>query len=94
MDVRGEEDTHVSGLSSGLRTEVKRGETPIFLATDPSVKGVTGKYFVRCQQKPSVLISYDPSLQERLWKVSAAMTHLTSSPETSVSSHHLSLHQE
>jgi len=34
VDVRGEEDTHVSGLSSGLRTEVKRGETPIFPAAD------------------------------------------------------------
>src|SRR6185312_2681289 len=28
VDVRGEEDTHVSGFSPGVRTEVKRGETP------------------------------------------------------------------
>jgi NAD(P)-dependent dehydrogenase (short-subunit alcohol dehydrogenase family) len=77
-----------------LITPEQGAQTSLYLATSPEVEGVTGKYFVRCQQKPSVLISYDPSLQERLWKVSAAMTHLASSPETNVSSHHLSLHQE
>jgi len=59
-----------------LITPEQGAQTPLYLATSPEVEGVTGKYFVRCQEKPSVLISYDTALQEQLWKVSNELTGL------------------
>ncbi|MGH2495464.1 MAG: SDR family oxidoreductase [Ktedonobacteraceae bacterium] len=52
-------------------------KTSLYLATSPQVKGVTGKYFDKGKEKPSVPISYDTSLQQRLWEVSAELTGLS-----------------
>jgi NAD(P)-dependent dehydrogenase (short-subunit alcohol dehydrogenase family) len=51
-------------------------ETSLYLATSPEVQGVSGKYFVNCEAVPSSDLSYDISLQEKLWQLSARLTGL------------------
>ena len=60
-----------------LITPEQGAQTSLYLATSPEVEGVTGKYFVQCKKKPSVPISYDTSLQEQVWEVSAELTGLS-----------------
>jgi len=50
--------------------------TSLYLATNPEVEGVSGKYFVNCEAVASSDLSYDISLQDKLWKKSAEMTGL------------------
>jgi retinol dehydrogenase-12 len=51
-------------------------ETLIYLATSPEVEGVTGKYFVKQRAVPSSSASYEPTVAQRLWQLSAALTGL------------------
>ena len=51
-------------------------KTSIFLATSPEVKGVTGKYFVKCIPKRSAPITYDVTLQGQLWEECARLVKL------------------
>ena len=46
----------------------KGSETSVFLATDPKVIGVTGKYFVNCRQTIPSLTAQDDNLAVQLWK--------------------------
>ncbi|HZR79458.1 MAG TPA: SDR family oxidoreductase [Candidatus Binatia bacterium] len=50
--------------------------TPIYLASSPDVEGVTGRYFANGRPAPSSEASRDRALAERLWRVSAELTHL------------------
>ncbi len=54
-----------------LQTPEQGAQTALYLATSPEVEGVTGKYFIKGKQEPSVPISYDETLQERVWNMSA-----------------------
>jgi NAD(P)-dependent dehydrogenase (short-subunit alcohol dehydrogenase family) len=47
--------------------------TPIYLATDPAVEGVTGRYFVKGQPARSSPASYDQELAKRLWDATEAL---------------------
>jgi NAD(P)-dependent dehydrogenase (short-subunit alcohol dehydrogenase family) len=48
---------------------IKQGaKTSVFLASSPTVKGVTGKYFVKCKSEKSSTASYNTSDIDRLWK--------------------------
>jgi NAD(P)-dependent dehydrogenase (short-subunit alcohol dehydrogenase family) len=58
-------------------TSEEGAQTSLYLAASPEVEGVTGKYFDKCKEKPSVPISYDTSLQEQLWDVSTKLTGLS-----------------
>lgn len=77
-------DRGIPPVARPLRGVIKRflitpeegAQTSLYLATSPEVEGVTGKYYDKCKQKPSVPISYDTSLQQRLWGVSAELTGL------------------
>jgi retinol dehydrogenase-12 len=51
-------------------------QTSIYLASSPEVKGVTGKYFVKCQPARSDPASYDEETARRLWETSAQMVGL------------------
>lgn len=62
-----------------LQTPEQGAQTALCLATAPEVEGVTGKYFIKEKQKPSVPISYDEALQERVWNISADLVGLKSS---------------
>jgi retinol dehydrogenase 14 len=50
--------------------------TSLYLATSPEVEGVSGKYFVNCEAVASSNLSYDISLQDKLWQKSVEMTGL------------------
>ena len=48
---------------------IKKGaKTSVFLASSPTVNGVTGKYFVKCKPGKSSAASYNKSDIDRLWK--------------------------
>src|SRR5947209_19237982 len=51
-----------------LLTPEKGAQTTLYLATSPQVEGVTGKYFVKSQEKPSSSRSYDQTVGSRLWE--------------------------
>jgi NAD(P)-dependent dehydrogenase (short-subunit alcohol dehydrogenase family) len=51
-------------------------ETSLYLATSPEVQGASGKYFVNCEAVSSSQLSYNISLQEKLWQLSAKLTGL------------------
>lgn len=55
------------------RTSEVGAETSIFLASSPTVDGVTGKYFLDMKAVPSSPISYDSAVARRLWEVSEEM---------------------
>jgi NAD(P)-dependent dehydrogenase (short-subunit alcohol dehydrogenase family) len=59
-------------------------QTSIYLASSPEVKGVTGKYFVKCQPKRSDPASYNEDTSRRLWEVSAQMVGLEQPAAASV----------
>ena len=59
-----------------LQTPEQGAQTALYLATSPEVEGVTGKYFIKGKQVPSVPISYDEALQEQVWKRSADLVGL------------------
>lgn len=50
-------------------------KTSIFLASDPAVEGVSGRYFYKCQETQSKPVSYRDEVARQLWKVSARMVH-------------------
>src|SRR2546421_784934 len=61
--------------SFGISPE-EGAKTSIFLATSPEVEGVTGKYFVKSIPKRSAPITYDETLQGKLWEESARLVKL------------------
>jgi len=53
-----------------LKDEAQGAATQVFLATHPSVAGVTGQYFSHCQRAEPEPIANDPLLAARLWQES------------------------
>ncbi|MHA1974542.1 MAG: SDR family oxidoreductase [Candidatus Hodarchaeales archaeon] len=43
-------------------------KTPVYLATSPEVEDITGKYFVKEEAIPSSALSYNTTLQDRVWE--------------------------
>lgn len=43
-------------------------QTPVFLATSPAVRGITGKYFDRCAAVRPSALAEDEQLAQRLWE--------------------------
>ena len=62
----------------GLRgmSAARGAQTSIYLASCAEVEGVTGRYFEKSREVRSAPASYDRSVAERLWQVSAEMTGL------------------
>lgn len=56
------------------------GRTPLHLATDSRLEGVSGKYFIDCAPMQSSPQSYDTAAQARLWDVSLNLTGLSRRP--------------
>ncbi|MHA2347269.1 MAG: SDR family oxidoreductase [Candidatus Hodarchaeales archaeon] len=57
-------------------SEEKGAETSIYLASSPEVADISGKYFVKKQLTKSSALTYDKSLQQRLWEISETLTGL------------------
>src|SRR5262249_51635676 len=66
----------IKPLLSRVMFDAERGAgTTLFLALDPGVAGVTGRYFDEYQQPRDVSVpANDVALQEWLWKMSARWT--------------------
>jgi NAD(P)-dependent dehydrogenase (short-subunit alcohol dehydrogenase family) len=58
------------------RSPAKGAQTSIYLASSPSVEGITGKYFYDSQVLPTAPQATDMVVARKLWDVSAAMVHL------------------
>lgn len=63
-------------LKPFFQTPAEGARTAIFLATDESVKDVTGEYFYRCKIAKSSKRSKDMNLAHRLYDLSLKMTGL------------------
>jgi len=62
-----------------MKSPAKGAATSIFLASSPSVEGVTGQYFANSAPRTSSKASYDVAAATRLWQVSAGLAGLTPS---------------
>lgn len=49
-------------------------ETPLFLATSPSVAGVSGRFFENCQEKPAKPAADDAAVQAEVWRLGESQT--------------------
>src|SRR5579863_3372611 len=63
-----------------LLTVDKGAQTTLYLATSPLVEGVSGKYFVKSQEKKSSSRSYDQSVGLRLWEVTEQLVARSAQP--------------
>jgi NAD(P)-dependent dehydrogenase (short-subunit alcohol dehydrogenase family) len=61
------------------RSSAKGAETSIYLASSPSVEGITGKYFHNSRVLPAAPQATDMIVARKLWDVSAEMVHLADS---------------
>ena len=59
-------------------TAKQGAQTAIYLASSPEVEYVTGKYFIKKQPAKSSKLTYDLSLQERMWELSSELTNINS----------------
>nr|XP_006823498.1 PREDICTED: retinol dehydrogenase 14-like [Saccoglossus kowalevskii] len=59
-----------------IRSLQHGGEMVSFLATDPSLKGVSGKYFENFREESSSTESYDENVATKLWKISEELVKL------------------
>jgi NAD(P)-dependent dehydrogenase (short-subunit alcohol dehydrogenase family) len=57
------------------RSPAKGAETSIYLASSPSVEGITGKYFHDSHVIPTAPQATDRVVAGKLWDVSAEMVH-------------------
>ncbi len=55
-------------------TEAEGADTSIFLASDPDVQGVTGRYFVKRREASVSAQGRDDAVARRLWDVSMQLT--------------------
>lgn len=55
--------------SGGVSPE-EGAQTSIYLATSPEAKNMSGKYWDKCQPKPSSPITYDLEVAQKLWDIS------------------------
>lgn len=62
------------GFGSGGSEITQGSKTSVYLASSSDVEKVTGKYFSNSQETSSSPISYDLSIQDKLWDVSEKMT--------------------
>jgi NAD(P)-dependent dehydrogenase (short-subunit alcohol dehydrogenase family) len=60
-------------ISPFLLTPEQGAKTQLFLASSPSVEGVSGGYYVKSKAARSSPRSYDVEAQKRLWDVSEAL---------------------
>jgi hypothetical protein len=51
-------------------------ETVVYYASSPKVQGITGMFFKGGQAIDSSLYTKDQAVQQCLWEVSMALTHL------------------
>lgn len=70
-DFRGRSRLVSNLVRRGARTAEEGSETPVYLALDPGVEGVTGRYFVQRKPEEASELARDADLAARLWASSA-----------------------
>ena len=65
-----------------MKTPDEGAATSIFLASDPDLEQVSGRYFADSKPKTSSRLSYDQPTAARLWQVSADLVGLTAAGAT------------
>ena len=63
-----------------FQTPAEGARTAVFLATDETVKEITGEYFYKCKIAKSSKRSHDMEAARRLWKLSERMVGLKDLP--------------
>jgi len=58
------------------RTVDEGTDCMVFVATDKTIEGITGKHFMDCKEKASSPESNDPAVAEKLWNVSLELLKL------------------
>lgn len=58
-------------------TPEKAAETPIWMATDPALDGVSGRYFAKKAEIKSSASTYDMAMSSELWRRSEVLTSFT-----------------
>jgi retinol dehydrogenase 12 len=66
------------------RSPAKGAETSIYLASSPSVEGLTGGYFYDSQAIPASAHATDMVVAQKLWDVSVKMVHLGPFPSSPI----------
>ena len=65
-------------MARPMQMNAKNGAQPsVFLASAPELEAVTGKCFARLQETKTILLSYDRTMQERLWDATATLLGLS-----------------
>jgi len=61
-----------------MTSPAKGARTPIYVASDPAVAGVTGRYFANCKPVEPSPVARDDAVAERLWTLSERLTGVRS----------------
>jgi retinol dehydrogenase 12 len=61
-----------------MTSPAKGARTPIYVASDPAVEGVTGQFFVKCRPVEPSPVASDDDVAERLWTLSERLTGVRS----------------
>ena len=54
-----------------LKTPAQGARTSVYVATDPGLRGVTGRYFANRREAQPAAVVHDRPLAKRLWDLSA-----------------------
>ena len=54
-----------------LKSPAQGARTSVHVATDASLRGVSGRYFANARAVPDAPVAHDPEVASRLWKLSA-----------------------
>lgn len=57
-----------------FRTPEQGADTAVYLATSPDVAGTSGEYFANRRPIRSARVTYDETVQQRLWDASESLT--------------------
>ncbi len=68
-------------LKRQLISPQKASETVVYLASSPNVRGQSGKYYFDMKERNSSPLSYDKSMQKKLWEMSEQLVSKLSSLE-------------
>ncbi|MFX0033011.1 MAG: SDR family oxidoreductase [Promethearchaeota archaeon] len=66
----------LSLMSPMIKSPEEAAKTSVYLASSPEVEGVTGKYFKNCKPVKSHKLTYEESLQYKLWEISQKLVNI------------------
>ncbi|MFW9947436.1 MAG: SDR family oxidoreductase [Candidatus Odinarchaeota archaeon] len=63
-------------ISPLIKSPEEAARTSVYLASSPEVEGITGKYYKKCKPVKSHKLTYDESLQTKLWRISEKLVNI------------------